>query len=194
MKSGWLFGKRVFDLAVAGPLVILLIPFFLMITLGYWLQGETKLFFRQQRIGKDGRYFHILKFRTLKTDETLSIAERRFGWGDFLRKSSLDELPQLFNVLKGDMSLVGPRPLPVEYDDLFSKEQHVRHHIRPGITGLAQINGRNSITWSEKFRYDIEYVRTISLWLDIKILWATLLLVFSFRNDISLDEEKFKGQ
>jgi len=194
VKSGWLFGKRVFDLAVAGPLVILLIPFFLMITLGYWLQGETKLFFRQQRIGKDGRYFHILKFRTLKTDETLSIAERRFGWGDFLRKSSLDELPQLFNVLKGDMSLVGPRPLPVEYDDLFSKEQHVRHHIRPGITGLAQINGRNSITWSEKFRYDIEYVRTISLWLDIKILWATLLLVFSFRNDISLDEEKFKGQ
>lgn len=193
MKIGSL-SKRVFDLVMAGLLFILLIPVFLLIILGFWLRGEDEIFFRQQRIGQNGRHFNIVKFRTLKAPgNARALHDRRFAWGDFLRRFSLDELPQLILVINGEMSLVGPRPLPVEYELLFSTEQLMRHQVKPGMTGLAQVNGRNAISWQKKFEYDVYYVRHFSLLLDAKILWKTVRLIFSFRKDVSLDEEKFKG-
>jgi len=170
---------------------ILLITF--LILLGYVIQGQFPILFSQPRVGKNGKPFIMLKFRTLSTDTTQSLTARRFSWGNFLRVTNLDELPQLFNVLKGEMSLVGPRPLPVEYATLFSPEQNKRHEILPGITGLAQIAGKNNLPWPEKFKYDLEYINRCSLWLDVMILFKTFLLALSFKQDNSLNEEKFNG-
>lgn len=135
----------------------------------------------------------MYKFRTLSSDINLDLTERQFSLGRFLRFTNLDELPQLWNVLKGQMSLVGPRPLPVDYTDLFSAEQNNRHQVLPGITGLAQVNGKNDLSWNEKFKLDLEYVNKVSFLLDIKILFKTLILALSFRKDTSLTEEKFTG-
>ena len=135
----------------------------------------------------------MVKFRTLSVNDQLTLYERRFLFGNFLRITNLDELPQLWNVLKGEMSLVGPRPLPVEYDKLFSETQQIRHTVRPGITGLAQVSGKNSISWQEKFEYDIHYVNRISFWLDCLILFKTLTLALSIKRDVSLEEDKFTG-
>lgn len=134
----------------------------------------------------------MFKFRTLKQSGD-TLEKRRFWWGDFLRRTSFDELPQLWNVLKGDMSFVGPRPLPVEYLPLFSEEQRTRHTVRPGITGLAQVNGRHSISWEEKFQFDLLYVQKLSFLLDLKILVKTVVLVLSLKKDASLQEPKFTG-
>jgi undecaprenyl phosphate N,N'-diacetylbacillosamine 1-phosphate transferase len=130
---------------------------------------------------------HPVKMRTSPLDK------RRFAWGNFLRQSNLDELPQLWNVLKGEMSFIGPRPLPVEYSTLFSVEQNQRHKVRPGITGWAQVCGKNSISWQEKFELDLYYVNNISFLLDLKILLKTFILVLSFKKDTSLHEKKFTG-
>lgn len=144
------------------------------------VQGRP-VFFTDERAGKDGRPFRIVKFRTMRAGDGPD-SERLTVFGRFLRSTSLDEIPQLWNVLKGEMSLVGPRPLPVRYLPRYTPKQNRRHEVLPGITGLAQIRGRNALVWEEKFRYDIEYVDNRSLWLDFKIIAATVRQVFSRRG------------
>jgi len=185
--------KPVFDYLL---IFIFLLPILLMaflILLGYVIQGQFPILFSQPRVGKNGKPFIMHKFRTLATDTTQSLSTRRFPWGNFLRVTNLDELPQLWNVLRGEMSLVGPRPLLQEYADLFSAEQNKRHEVLPGITGLAQIAGKNDLPWPEKFKFDLEYINRCSLWLDLTILFKTFLLALSFKQDTSLNEEKFTG-
>lgn len=161
----------------------------------------SPVLFRQVRPGIDGKPFEMVKFRTMKDaidaqGNPLPDAERLTSFGQFLRSSSLDELPELWNVLKGDMSLVGPRPLLMEYLPLYSAEQYRRHDVRPGVTGWAQINGRNTLSWKEKFALDVWYVDNRSLWLDIKILFLTIKKVV-VRDGISADGEatmsRFEG-
>lgn len=151
------------------------------------------MLFRQTRPGKDGKPFEMIKFRTMRDAQDangnpLPDSERMTPFGSFLRSSSLDELPELWNVLKGDMSLVGPRPLLMEYLPLYSKEQYRRHEVRPGVTGWAQVNGRNAISWEEKFKLDVWYVDNRSLWLDIKIIFLTVKKVL-IRDGISAEGE-----
>ncbi|SDL67284.1 sugar transferase [Modicisalibacter muralis] len=157
--------------------------------------------FRQQRPGRDGKPFYMVKFRTMKDSidadgNSLPDSERLTAFGQFLRSSSLDELPELWNVLKGDMSLVGPRPLLMEYLPLYSKEQYRRHEVRPGVTGWAQINGRNALSWEDKFKLDVWYVENQSFYLDIKILLLTVKKVL-VRDGISAEGqatmERFRG-
>ncbi len=182
--------KRPLDMVASLVLILLTSWLFLLLILVYLITFNTPVFFIQQRIGKGNTMFSMIKFRTLKE----SIEGNRGFWlGTVLRFLSIDELPQLINVLKGDMSLIGPRPLPVEYLPLFSEEQKRRHHVRPGITGWAQVNGRNSVSWDEKFKLDLEYVQKVSFWLDLKIVFKTMLLLLSFRKDTSLLEKKFTG-
>jgi lipopolysaccharide/colanic/teichoic acid biosynthesis glycosyltransferase len=185
--------KRPLDLLVSVLLLVILSWFFLLTALISLLVLKRPVFFKQDRIGKDERTFALYKFRTLRADDTLELQARRHGWGNFLRRLSVDELPQLVNVVKGDMSLVGPRPLPVEYLPLFSVDQRVRHQVRPGIAGLAQVSGRNSISWEEKFQLDIVYVRNLTFFMDCKVLLRTIILLLSFRKDTSLEEQKFTG-
>jgi sugar transferase EpsL len=174
--------KRGFDLTVALLLLLLLWPLILLVALLIAWRLGSPVVFAQQRPGQYGRPFVIYKFRTMtSTTDThgqlLSDAERLTPLGKMIRKLSLDELPQLFNVLKGELSLVGPRPLLMEYLPLYSPEQARRHEVKPGITGWAQVNGRNAISWEDKFRYDVWYVDHQSFWLDIKILGLTVLKV-----------------
>jgi undecaprenyl phosphate N,N'-diacetylbacillosamine 1-phosphate transferase len=175
---------------------LLLLMFFLwlifFVVVIFVLTLNLPIFYVSKRIGKGSKAFEMLKFRTLSTD-LKELTERQFLFGRILRFTNLDELPQLWNVLKGEMSLVGPRPLPVEYANLFSKEQNMRHQVLPGITGLAQVNGKNDLAWDEKFKLDLEYVNKVSFVLDIKILFKTLILAFRFKKDTSLTEEKFTG-
>ena len=183
----------VFGILILIPLVILI--FFIRIRIG------SPVFFRQIRPGVGGKPFEMIKFRTMTNErgadgQLLPDAKRLTSFGRFLRSTSLDELPELWNVIKGDMSLVGPRPLLMEYLALYSPEQARRHEVRPGVTGWAQVNGRNAITWEEKFRLDVWYVDHQSLWLDIKILWLTIKKVV-MREGISAAGEatvsKFSG-
>ena len=171
--------KRLFDMFFALVVFILASPFFLLGALIVWLDMGCPVFFRQQRPGYRGKPFMLYKFRTMRdtfaaNGQPLPDAERLTRWGALLRRTSIDELPQLINVLKGDMSIVGPRPLLMEYLPLYSPEQMRRHEVRPGITGLAQVNGRNTLSWEERFRLDVWYVDHQSFWLDIKILWLTV--------------------
>lgn len=174
--------KRVLDILGACIGLIVFSPVMIVISLLIQRQMGFPIFFRQNRPGRDGKPFQIIKFRTMRdaldVDGTpLPDSERLTPFGRFLRSSSIDELPELWNVLKGDMSLVGPRPLLMEYLPLYSPEQARRHEVRPGVTGWAQINGRNAISWDEKFALDVWYVDNRSLWLDAKILWRTVLKV-----------------
>ena len=161
----------------------------------------SPILFRQQRPGLNGKIFGIYKFRTMinekdENGELLADEKRLLGLGKTIRSLSLDELPQIFNVLKGEMSFVGPRPLLIEYLDYYNNTQKRRHDVKPGITGWAQVNGRNAISWEQKFEYDVWYVDNQSFWLDIKILWLTFLKVVN-RSDVSSDSsatmEKFQG-
>lgn len=172
------YGKRIFDLTLAVVLLMVLSPVLVVIALVLYLKLGCPVLFRQQRPGLHGNPFVICKFRSMtdvKDKEGLMLqdSERLSNIGKWLRSVSIDELPELWNVIKGDMSFVGPRPLLVEYLPLYSPEQSRRHEVRPGITGWAQINGRNAISWEEKFKLDIWYVDQRSLWLDIKILYMT---------------------
>ena len=185
--------KPLIDYCVIVLLFIPITVLLLLIVLGYGLTGEFSILFLQERIGRNGKPFTLWKFRTLSSDQNKPLHLREFGWGNFLRQSNLDELPQLWNVLKGEMSFIGPRPLPVEYSTLFSVEQNQRHRVRPGITGWAQVCGKNSISWQEKFELDLYYVNNISFLLDLKILLKTFILVLSFKKDTSLHEKKFTG-
>lgn len=186
------FFKRVIDFCAA--LCGLLVIWPLLVVVIIWLHFANKgagVFFTQERPGKDAKVFKVLKFKTM-TDErdadgNLLPDDRRLTRvGKFIRSTSIDELPQLINVLKGDMALIGPRPLLVKYLPLYTPEQARRHEVRPGITGWAQVNGRNNITWAKKFELDVWYVRHLSLWLDIKIIFMTLKKVIH-RDDISKD-------
>ena len=194
--------KRLYDLLVALAAILILSPLFLIVVLLVWGKLGMPVLFRQQRPGLNGNPFTIYKFRTMShnNDENGTMAEdseRMTQFGASLRKFSLDELPQLFNVIKGDLSLVGPRPLLIEYLPLYSVDQMRRHDVRPGITGWAQVNGRNTITWDKKFAYDLWYVDHQSFWLDMKILWMTLGRVVKFRGisqSGNVTMEKFTGQ
>jgi len=185
--------KPLFDYLIILVGLIPLLLLSVLIVFGYVILGQFPILFTHKRIGKNGKTFLLLKFRTLSSDTNKTLHERKFSWGNVLRATNLDELPQLWNVLKGEMSLVGPRPLPVEYANLFSSEQNKRHGVLPGITGLAQINGKNDLSWDEKFKLDLEYVGKVSFVLDIRILFKTIILALSFRKDTSLAEEKFTG-
>lgn len=193
--------KRLFDLTLSFSLIILLIPFILLICLLVWIFHGRPVLFRQKRPGYKGKIFELIKFRTMldSIDELgipLDDDKRITKFGEFLRSTSLDELPELINVLNGQMSLVGPRPLLEEYLDLYSESEFRRHEVKPGITGWAQINGRNNLSWRQKFELDIWYVDNHSFWLDLKILYLTVLKVFR-REGISeegkVGAEKFKG-
>ena len=182
--------KRLTDIVFAVVLMLFTSWIFLLLILLYFVTFNLPVFFVQQRIGENNTVFGMLKFRTLKQEEQ---GDRRFVLGNQLRFLSLDELPQLFNVLKGEMSLIGPRPLPFEYLTLFSAKQKRRHDVKPGITGWAQVNGRNSLSWEDKFKFDLEYVKKLSFMFDLKIVLMTIFLLVSFKKDTSLLEEKFTG-
>lgn len=195
------FFKRLLDFTAALIGFILLSPVFVLVMIGLFFANQGKPFFFQTRPGKNEHFFKIIKFKTMndKKDSEgnlLPDAERLTSIGSFVRKTSLDEIPQLLNVLKGDMSLIGPRPLLVQYLPLYNPFQRQRHLVRPGITGWAQINGRNAISWAQKFEYDVWYVEHCSLFLDLKILFLTVKKVF-VREGISQDGqatmEVFKG-
>jgi len=171
--------KRIFDIFVVLISLLLLIPIYFLVILVVKIKLGSPIFFKQPRPGLEGKVFNIHKFRTMTNEcdsngVLLSDSKRLTQFGKFLRSTSLDELPSLWSVLKGDMSLVGPRPLLVEYFPLYSERQSRRHEVRPGITGWAQVNGRNAISWDEKFELDVWYVDNQSIWLDVKILWLTV--------------------
>ena len=196
-----MFIKRLLDIVISATALILLSPFMLIIYLLVRINLGSPVFFLQERVGKDTKIFKMIKFRTMKnsTDKDgnlLSDNERLTRFGRFLRSFSIDELPELINILKGDMSLVGPRALLVQYLEHYNSEQIRRHEVLPGLTGWAQINGRNSITWCEKFKLDVWYVDNWSLWLDIKIFFLTFWKVFK-REGINQSEtvtmEYFNG-
>lgn len=175
--------KRIMDVLISLLILILFFPFIIVFgMLVKWKLGSP-IIFRQQRPGLNGKPFYLYKFRSMTewTDHNgvlLPDEQRMTAFGSFLRRYSIDELPQIINVLKGDISLVGPRPLLMEYLPLYSEEQAKRHLVKPGITGWAQVNGRNAITWEDKFKLDVWYVNHHSLLLDIKILWLTILKLF----------------
>ena len=193
--------KRLFDIIASACGLLILSPVVAVVAWKIRKNLGSPVLFRQVRPGKDGKPFEMVKFRTMRdaTDANgnpLPDDQRMTPFGSFLRSSSLDELPELWNVLKGDMSLVGPRPLLMEYLPLYNAEQYRRHEARPGVTGWAQINGRNALSWNEKFKLDVWYVDNQSLWLDLKILFLTVKKVL-MRDGISADGEvtmsKFTG-
>lgn len=193
--------KRILDFLLSGIVLIILAIPLIIVGLLIKVQLGSPILFRQKRPGKNGKIFEIIKFRTMNNtkDENGNLLPddlRLTKFGKFIRSTSIDELPELINILKGDMSIVGPRPLLVEYLDLYNEEQKNRHDVRPGLTGLAQVNGRNCITWEAKFKYDIEYVNNITFANDCKIILKTIEKVL-LREGINAGEnvtmEKFKG-
>jgi len=193
------YSKPFFDFIVSFFLLIILSPLLVIIVTMLFVIDERKIWFKQQRPGLHGKPFTLLKFRTMREERrfdeegSLTDDERLTYVGKWLRKFSLDELPQLWNIIKGDMSLIGPRPLLMEYLPLYNESQKKRHELKPGITGWAQVNGRNSISWHQKFELDLYYLENISFQLDLLILVKTFLLLLSFKKDVSLNEEKFSG-
>jgi lipopolysaccharide/colanic/teichoic acid biosynthesis glycosyltransferase len=194
--------KRIIDFFISFCLLMVVWPIFLLTTLYlYWINGCSNIFFLQSRPGKNGKVFKVIKFKTM-TDERgadgklLPDEKRLTKVGKFIRSTSLDELPQLINVLKGDMSLIGPRPLLPRYLSLYSKEQARRHEVRPGITGWAQINGRNAISWAKKFELDVWYVDHCSFLMDMRIVFMTVKKVFKregISSATSVTTEAFTG-
>jgi undecaprenyl phosphate N,N'-diacetylbacillosamine 1-phosphate transferase len=184
--------KRFLDLLLAVIFGTAFSWLFFLIIVIYCITFQFPIFFKQERIGRHEYAFWIIKFRTLRASKE-ALQNRRFFWGDLLRVTSLDELPQIWNVIKGEMSLVGPRPLPISYLPLFSAAQRQRHTVRPGITGWAQVHGGRGISWEQKFARDAYYVQHISIWLDLKIIWMTMLLLLTFKRGVALDEKPFTG-
>jgi lipopolysaccharide/colanic/teichoic acid biosynthesis glycosyltransferase len=190
--------KRFFDTGVSALGLLVATPFLVILALIIWVKLGNPILFVQTRPGMHGTPFEMIKFRTMKDaadaqGNVLPDSERMTPFGQVLRSTSLDELPGLWNVLKGEMSLVGPRPLLMEYLPLYSKEQYRRHDVRPGVTGWAQVNGRNAISWDEKFKLDVWYVDNRSFWLDIKILFFTVKKVL-VRDGISGGGEVTMGK
>lgn len=183
--------KRILDIISSLLAIIVLSPLLGVLTVIGAFEMKGNPFFTQERPGKDEKIFKLIKFRTMtnakdESGELLSDAERLTKYGKFLRNTSLDELPELFNILKGDMSVIGPRPLLVQYLPYYTEEERHRHDVRPGLTGWAQVNGRNNITWEEKFAWDVKYVNEMNLILDIKILFQTVFNVLK-RDDVVVD-------
>ena len=196
------FFKPLFDKIIATIAFVIALPILIPVTLLLLIANKGHPFFFQKRPGKDERIFQLIKFRTMNNSQDsngklLPDFERLTAVGRFVRSTSLDEMPQLLNVLKGDMSLIGPRPLLVRYLDRYSQQQRRRHEVKPGITGWAQVNGRNAISWERKFELDVEYVERLSLMLDLKIFWMTISKVIK-RDGISSKSsatmEEFKGK
>ena len=189
--------KRLFDVGIASALLVLFSPLMLLIGLLVWRDLGRPVFYAQLRPGRNEVPFRLIKFRTMLADENRPDGDRLTRLGAFLRSTSLDELPELWNVIRGDMSLVGPRPLLMEYLPLYSPAQARRHEVRPGVTGWAQIHGRNALAWPERFALDVWYVDNRTFWLDLKILFSTLVTVVR-REGISEDGEatmsKFRGE
>jgi undecaprenyl phosphate N,N'-diacetylbacillosamine 1-phosphate transferase len=193
--------KPTLDKVSALIVLLLASPLFIFAVILLLVSNKGKVWFTQTRPGMGGKIFKVVKFKTMNDARSekgeLLPDEHRLTWvGHFIRKTSLDELPQLINVLKGDMSIVGPRPLLMEYLPLYSEEQKRRHHVKPGITGWAQVNGRNAISWQQKFAFDVWYVDHQSFWLDIKILFLTIVKVFKaegISSATSVTMEKFRG-
>jgi undecaprenyl phosphate N,N'-diacetylbacillosamine 1-phosphate transferase len=194
--------KRIIDATAALVGLLMFSPIFIIVTVGLFIANDGKPFFLQTRPGKCEKLFKIIKFKTMndKKDATgtlLPDSDRLTAIGTFVRKTSLDEIPQLLNVIKGDMSLIGPRPLLVQYLPLYSTVQKHRHEVRPGITGWAQVNGRNAISWEQKFEYDVWYVNNISFALDMQVLFKTVKKVF-ISEGITADGEAtmqpFRGE
>lgn len=193
--------KRLFDIFASLLGILLLAPIFVLVAWQIQKKLGSPVIFQQTRPGLGGKPFKMIKFRTMRdafdsAGQPLADAERITPFGQFLRSTSLDELPELWNVLKGDMSLVGPRPLLMEYLPLYNSYQYRRHEVRPGVTGWAQVNGRNELSWADKFKLDVWYVQNRSFWLDIKIILLTIRKVIK-RDGISADGEvtmsKFTG-
>ena len=195
--------KRLFDIVVAGASLIVLAPILLLVALLIRTKLGKPIFYRQTRPGLHGKPFEILKFRSMleaydENGDPLPNAQRMTSFGQFLRSASLDELPELWNILKGDMSIVGPRPLLMEYIPLYSKQQRRRHDVPPGLTGWSQINGRNAISWEEKFELDVWYVENASFLLDLKIIVMTLIKLLrrdgiSHAGDVAMPRYKGPG-
>ncbi|WP_305853359.1 sugar transferase [Vagococcus sp. CY52-2] len=194
--------KRFLDIILSGLALIVLSPIYLVVAILVRTKLGSPVIFIQKRPGKDNKVFNMYKFRTM-TDRRdgqgnlLPDDERLTSFGKILRSTSLDELPELWNIFKGDMSIVGPRPLLIEYLDIYTDDQIKRHLVRPGLTGLAQVNGRNAISWSEKFQFDIDYIESISFSLDIKIIFLTIkkvLIKEGISSDTSVTIEKFNGE
>lgn len=197
--------KRGLDIVLSLVLLIILSPLFLVIAMASLVALGRPVLFTQERPGYKGRIFKLIKFRSMKnvadaeTGDVAAVAsdaQRLTPYGAFLRKTSLDELPELFNILKGDMSFVGPRPLLVEYLPLYSPQQARRHDVRPGLTGLAQVRGRNALSWAERFAYDVEYVDSLSFKRDCSILWQTFAVVLGRKgvsSQGSVTQEPFTG-
>lgn len=200
-KGSKLIIKRLFDIVLALIAIILLSPLFLVVCILIRINLGSPIFFTQNRVGINNKIFKIIKFRTMKdtkdcNGKLLPEEERRTAFGNKLRDLSIDEIPELINIIKGDMSLVGPRPLLVDYLPYYNEEQIKRHDVLPGLTGWAQINGRNSITWNEKFSLDIWYVNNHSLLLDIKILFLTIYKVIKkdgINQGVEVTMERFNG-
>lgn len=196
------FLKRWLDVLVAFTALLLLSPVFVLITVLLFIANSGKPFFLQPRPGKQGRVFRVIKYKTMNdrrdaNGRLLPDEARLTAVGKFVRKTSLDEIPQLINVLKGDMSLIGPRPLLVDYLELYSPRQARRHEVRPGITGWAQVNGRNAISWTQKFELDVWYVDHLSFLLDVKILFMTVIKVFKSEGISQaghVSSERFTGE
>lgn len=195
------FFKRFYDIVLSGLALILLSPILLLLTILGSIKMKGNPFFTQLRPGKKEKIFKLIKFRTMTcekdADGNLLPDEKRLTrYGKFLRSTSLDELPELINIFIGNMSIVGPRPLLVQYLSLYNEEQKHRHDVRPGLTGYAQVNGRNAISWEERFKLDVEYTNRISLFLDIAIIFKTVLAVFKregITSETSVTMEEFKG-
>lgn len=193
--------KRTADFVAACIALLIFSPVMLIVIIALYLTGHKRVFFTQPRVGLNDKIFTLIKFRTMTeakdaNGNLLPDAQRLTRFGAMVRKSSLDELPQLINVLKGDMSLIGPRPLLVQYLPLYSEEQRKRHLVRPGITGWAQVNGRNAISWEQKFRYDVWYVEHQSMALDLQIFFKTIRNVVKaegISQDGQATMEAFKG-
>lgn len=196
------FFKRIFDFLLSLTAFLLLFPVLLLLVAAGTVKMGGNPFFVQERPGKDGKIFKLVKFKSMnnKKDENgnlLPDEARLTSYGKFIRNTSLDELPELINILKGDMAIVGPRPLLVRYLTRYNKTQARRHEVRPGLTGLAQVNGRNAISWEEKFNYDVEYVDNVSFLLDFKIICKTVLKIIKkdgISSETSATMEEFMGQ
>ena len=196
------FLKKVIDFIAALVVLMILSPIFILVTLFLFFANNSQPFFLQKRPGKNGKVFKIIKFKTMndkkdRQGKLLPDAERLTKIGAFVRKTSLDEIPQLINVMKGDMSLIGPRPLLVHYLHLYSDFQNRRHEVKPGITGWAQVNGRNAISWDKKFEMDVWYVDNISFKLDLKIIFMTIQKVIKSEGINAVDAatiEPFNGK
>lgn len=195
------FIKRILDIILSFLALVILSPLLILTAFLIRIKLGTPVFFKQLRPGKNEKIFGILKFRTMTDakDENGNLLPdeiRLIRFGQFLRSTSIDELPELLNILNGDMSIVGPRPLLVQYLERYNEEQKHRHDVKPGLTGLAQVNGRNGITWEEKFHYDLEYVKNITFYGDCKIIFQTVMKVFGregISSATSVTMEEFKG-